>query len=236
MRFDDDEVFLVVVAHPDDEVLGFGGTAYQLTQNGHRVHSAIVVGDADARQNRPKLADLHADTDEAHRVLGMETPIRGTFPNIALNTVAHLELVQFIEKAIRKTEPDIIVSVHPGDINDDHHQTSRACQAAARMSQRQADMKPVRGLLMMEILSSTDWAILPTPTPFRPQMYVEIGDQGLAEKVAALDTYRGVVRSYPHARSDDSVRALATLRGSDAGLMFAEAFEVGFLHQRRVDV
>lgn len=236
MKFGEDATFLVVAAHPDDEALGFGGSAHVLSQRGHTIHSVVLVGDADARDSRPDLSDLHSDTDEAHRILGMEPPIRGPFPNIKLNTVPHLDLVQFIEDAIRDTGPDIVITVHPGDINDDHYQVSRACQAAVRLPQRQPTVKAIQGLFFMEVLSSSDWAILPTPAPFRPQLYIEIGKESLDTKITALHRYRGVMRDYPHSRSDESVRALATIRGSDSGLNLAEAFEVGFSSLRPQDV
>jgi LmbE family N-acetylglucosaminyl deacetylase len=227
------QTVLIVAAHPDDEVLGFGGTARVLSTTGNTVHSAIVVGEVEARRNRPGLEDLYRDTDEAHRLLGMELPTRGLFPNIKLNTVPHLDLVGFIEQAIVDTEPDVVVTVHPGDINDDHLQVSRACQAAVRLPQRQPDVKPIHGLLFMEILSSTDWRINSVNVPFIPQMYVEIGENSLDSKLEAFHHYRGVMRPYPHPRSDESVRALATLRGSESGMHYAEAFQVGFWHNRK---
>ena len=229
------ETFLVVVAHPDDETLGFGGTSHMLTANGCRVHSAIVVGDAEARGTRPDTRQLWIDTERAHERLGMEPPIRGHFPNIRLNTVPHLELVQFIEDAIRATKPDVVVTMHPSDINDDHHQVSLACQAAARLPQRQPDVHAISALFFMEVLSSTEWSIAPG-SPFRPGVFFEIGQEGLEAKLAALESYQGVMRTYPHSRSREAVSALATLRGSAAGLHLAECFEVGFLRVSAGDV
>jgi LmbE family N-acetylglucosaminyl deacetylase len=224
---DSAKTVLVVSAHPDDEALGFGGTAHRLTANGVRVHSAILVGDAEVRGNRPETEQLVADAEKAHELLGMEPPILGHFPNIQLNTVPHLDLVQFIENAIRRVEPDVIVAVHPGDINNDHHQVSLACQAAARLPQRQPEVRPISALLFMEVLSSTEWSIASGPQ-FRPTVFFEIGRAGLEAKLQALDAYRGVMRHYPHPRSREAVSALATVRGSESGLVLAESFEVGF--------
>ncbi len=232
MMFSRPSHVLVVSAHPDDEVLGFGASAYVLTRLGHAVSSCILVGDADARRERPETSELKADTREAHGIVGMRDPQTGPFPNIRLNTVPHLELVQFVESSILESEPDVIVTHHPSDINDDHYQVSRATQVAARLAQRRPGMKPIDVLLFMEVQSSTDWRVAGASLPFDPQVYVEVGEEGLQAKLAALEAYRHVMRPYPHPRSTESVRALATLRGSDAGLDLAEAFQVGFLHVR----
>lgn len=230
MRFPANASFLVVVAHPDDEVLGFGASAFRLTSSGHTVHSAILAGDADARTRRPSLSDLHADTDEAHKALGLEPPMRGGFPNIKLNSVPHLDLVQFIEGAIRAASPDVVVTLHPGDINDDHHQVSVACQAAARLPQRDPTQKTIRALLFMEVLSSTEWAINPRGGAFSPNIFHPVGADAVTAKIEALAKYRDVMRPYPHPRSTEAIQALATLRGAQAGMDRAEAFEAGLIH------
>ena len=235
MILSDPSRILIVSAHPDDEVLGFGGSAFALGQRDHTVSSCIVVGDADARLNRPADAELQADIRAAHGILGMVEPHKGSFPNIRLNTVPHIELVQFIEQTIVETAPNVLVTHHPSDINDDHHQVSRATQTAARLAQRQSGIQPLDALLFMEVLSSTDWRVSGGSVPFEPQVFVEVGDEALEAKLNALAAYRDVMRPYPHPRSTESIAALATLRGSDAGLRLAEAFQLGFLHIRSGD-
>lgn len=218
---------LVVVAHPDDEVLGCGGTAYSWTQRGTEVTACLMSAGAEARNNRPETPRLRNHVLAAADRLGMEEPIYGEFPNIEMNTVPHLEVVQFIEDAIRKTQAEVIITHHPGDVNDDHRVTSMACQAAARLNQRQPDQaSPLRALLFAEILSSTDWAYPGAGASFEPTAYVEIGEEGLAAKREALAAYQGVMRPYPHPRSDEALTGLATLRGAAAGVRYAESFQV----------
>ena len=127
---------LVVVAHPDDEVLGAGGTIYQLTQSGYAVTVCILSGEVDARNNRPTVEQLADDVRSSSAILGVCDVINGHFPNIEFNMVPHLELVKFIEKVIVKTKPDVVFTHHPGDLNNDHLHTSLACQAAVRLFQR----------------------------------------------------------------------------------------------------
>ncbi len=218
---------LVVVAHPDDEVLGFGGTASVLTSAGLRVGACILSGTVNARTNRPAVHELHSQAAAANKALGMDDPVMGEFPNIAFNTVAHLELVQFIEKTIREREVTHLFTHHPGDLNDDHLHTSRACQAAARLSQRQRGLSALRGLYYMEILSSTDWAFS-GGNAFRADTYMPIASSGVSRKLEALGCYSNVLRPHPHPRSEETVRALARVRGSEAGVDHAEAFQTAF--------
>lgn len=218
---------LVIVAHPDDEVLGCGATGAAIAAAGGNVRACILSGHAEARGGRPSGDDLLSDTHRAQQLLGFGPPILGNFPNIKLNTVPHIELVQFIEHALLETRADVLFTHHPSDINDDHVQTSRACQAAARLSQRRTDVAPLRRLLFMEVFSSTDWAFAGAGVAFQPTAFVGVADH-LERKCEALRAYRGVMRDFPHPRSEEVVRGLAAYRGGQAGLRYAEAFQVAF--------
>lgn len=192
------------------------------------MRTCILSGHAAARRGRPELEELHADMGRAQELLGLGEPILGGFPNIKLNTAAHLDLVQFIEAAILETGADLIFTHHPSDLNDDHLHTSRACQAAARLSQRRSDVPPLKALYFMEILSSTEWGFGAEGGPFRAEAFFQIGEAMLQRKIDALQCYRGVLRDYPHPRSKEVVTGLAALRGSQAGVQYAEAFQAPF--------
>lgn len=219
---------LIIVAHPDDEVLGCGATAAALAASGREVRACFLSGHAAARGHRPSDDELIADCRAAQGVLGLGEPIFGNFPNIQLNTVPHLALVQFVERAMVATRAEVVFTHHPADLNDDHVQVSRATQAAVRLWQRGADLPPLRRLYFMEIPSSTDWALDPSVVAFRPDTFVEAGEERITAKLEALSRYRGVMRAYPHPRSPEVVRGLAALRGAQAGLRHAEAFQTGF--------
>jgi LmbE family N-acetylglucosaminyl deacetylase len=162
---------------------------------------------------------------QAAAVLGMADPMLGPFPNIQMNSVPHLEMVQFIEQALRATDASHIVTHHAGDLNDDHRQVARATHAAARLSQRVDNRSSLHSLVAMEVLSSTDWSFDGLTAPFKPTSFMEIGVRGVAKKIEALECYRDVMRPYPHPRNSDVVRALAVTRGARAGMDHAEAFE-----------
>lgn len=224
--------YLIVSAHPDDEVLGAGGSIYKFTNEGHTVDVAIMCLEARARSNRPGEDQLTADIESSSKALGIGRSYGGTFPNIEMNTVPHLRLVQFIERTILESEPDVVVTHHPSDTNNDHYQVSIACQAAIRLFQRRTDVKPVSELWYMEIPSSTEWSVNTSLNRFIPNTFVEVGKQGVDKKIEALSMYRGVMRQYPHPRSEEGIIGLAACRGMQAGLNYAEAFECAF---RRIE-
>lgn len=220
------KTYLTVTAHPDDEILGFGGSAFVLSKNGNRVFNLILSGSVEARRHKPNQDILFKNTISAQIIIGAEPPLIGQFPNISFNTVPHLELVQFIEKYIEEIEPDVVITHHPYDLNNDHYHTSKACQAAVRLFQRKP-IKSLKSLYFMEIPSSTDWSFPIDGQQFRPDTFIEIGEEGVNRKLKALYAYEGVMRTYPHPRSEESIRALAVLRGSQIGRNLCEGFQTG---------
>lgn len=220
--------YLFVLAHPDDEVLGAGATVYKLTKEGHRCEICIMSTQAQARAFRPEDEELSADLDASIAMLGVANKYEGDFPNIEMNTVPHLKLVQFIEQAIIKSEADVVVTHHPSDTNNDHLHTSLACQAAIRLFQRRSDVKPLKEFWYMEVLSSTEWSVNSAMNRFIPNLFIEVGEEAIDVKLAALATYRGVMRPYPHPRSAEAIKGLAAYRGAQSGCNYAEAFECVF--------
>lgn len=218
--------FLIVVAHPDDEVLGCGASIYKWTRNGDIVDLCIMSTEAKARSFRPEDDILYDDLNTSSKFLGIGHRYEGGFPNIEMNTVPHLKLVQHIEKAIQDSQPDIVITHHPSDTNNDHLQTSMACQEAIRLAQRRPEVKPLKEFWYMEVPSCTEWAINSAMKLFTPNCFVEVGRDGVEAKLKALSMYRGVMRPYPHPRSEEFIKGLAAYRGSQFQLEYAEAFEV----------
>jgi LmbE family N-acetylglucosaminyl deacetylase len=217
---------LIVVAHPDDEVLGCGAVGAALTDAGWHVRACFLAGNAEARGGLPAHQAFADDIGKAQEILGFGQPIVGSFPNIKLNTVPHLELVQFIEQALVEAAADVVFTHHPADLNDDHVQTSRACQAAIRLFQRRPGVRRSR-LYYAEVLSSTDW-VLPGGMPqFEPDTFIDATGH-MGRKIEAIRAYRGVLREPPHPRSEQVLRALAQYRGAQCGFLEAEAFQTAF--------
>ncbi|MDE5888062.1 MAG: PIG-L family deacetylase [Muribaculaceae bacterium] len=218
--------YLLVVAHPDDEVLGAGASIYKWTHNGNSVDVCIMSTDAQARAFRPEDKELSDDLNASSEFLGIDKKYEYTFPNIEMNSVPHLKLVQAIEKAIADSQPDVVITHHPADTNNDHLQTSLACQEAIRLHQRRPEAKHINEVWYMEVPSCTEWAINSAFQKFVPNCYVEVGKEAVDAKIKALGMYRGVMRPYPHPRSVEYIKSLAAIRGSEWGINYAEAFQV----------
>lgn len=220
--------YLVVVAHPDDEVLGAGATMYKLAGEGKTVNVCVLCGRAMAREHRPSDSELAEDAASSMDILGVKKIYSGDFPNIKFNTVPHLEMVQFIEKIIEETGAEVVFTHHPSDLNNDHLHTSLACQAAVRIFQRRPNVKPIKELLYMEVPSATDWGLNNAMNTFRPNTFFEVGKEAVYKKIEALSCYRGVMRNYPHPRSNEAIEGLAAYRGGQSGCCYAESFESVF--------
>ena len=209
--------YLLVVAHPDDEVLGAGASMWKWSHEGDEVEVAIMCTEAKARAFRPEDNELEDDTHNAIKSLGVNNIYEATFPNIEMNTVPHLKLVQFIESAIKESEPDIVITHHPADTNNDHMQTSMACQEAVRLFQRRPEVKRVKEFWYMEVPSCTEWKVNNGMNTFNPNCFVEVGKDGVEAKVQALSMYRGVMRPYPHPRSAEYIQGLAAMYSAERG-------------------
>ena len=218
--------YLLIAAHPDDEVLGAGATIHKLVREGHKVAVAVMVGKAGARKNLSET--LSEDEKNAMRILGVEKTYHADFPNIKMNTTPHLEMVQFIEACISDWGAEAIITHHPSDTNIDHHETGKAVNAACRLFQRTDGVPRLKELLYMEVPSSTEWSLNTADNHFTPNTYVEIGKEGVKVKIEALAAYKGVMRPFPHPRSEKAIEGLAAFRGAQSGRDHAEAFECVF--------
>lgn len=218
---------LIVVAHPDDEILGIGATGTKLVSRGEEVQALILSGKVEARESKPSKKELISDIHKANNFLGFNRPTVGDFPNIRMNNVDHIDLVKFIEDAIEELNPHRIFTHHPFDLNDDHYHVSKACLAASRFFQRKSEKSNFLSLHYMEIQSSTDWSYQGSGLSFSPNLYVEI-DDFLENKIQALNLYKGVMREFPHPRSHEAIKGLAAYRGGQSGQSYSEAFQTVF--------
>lgn len=222
--------YLFVVAHPDDEVLGAGATIHKLTEKGNDVAVAIMSGHAAARANLSET--LSEDESSAMKIMGVKKVYHADFPNIKMNIVPHLEMVQFIEECIADWKAEALYTHHPSDTNIDHQETGRAVNAACRLFQRAEGLPKICQVAYMEVPSSTEWSINTAENFFKPNLFFEIGKDGVEIKINALSAYTGVMRPYPHPRSEEAIKGLAAYRGAQSGSDYAEAFELVFCANR----
>jgi N-acetylglucosamine malate deacetylase 1 len=221
-------VVLVVAAHPDDEVLGVGGSIARHADAGDEVNILIVAEGATARDvrrdsqdRRDDIATLRSAATAAANILGAKPPKFGGLPDNRLDSVDLLDLIKLVEAEVDSVKPAIVYTHHGSDLNIDHSLVSRAVQTACRPLPGHG----VQALYGFETLSSTEWAPPELGDTFRPNRFVDVSGS-LEKKVRALQAYASEMREFPHARSLEAVRALAVLRGASVGFAAAEAFQV----------
>lgn len=218
---------LVVAAHPDDEVLGCGGTMARLAQEGHNVYIAVLGEGVTSRYSLAGEADqalmarLHAQCHEAARLLGAKQVFMHNLPDNRFDTIPLLEVVKMVEGLVERLKPEVIYTQHGGDLNIDHSITYRAALTATR---------PICGglvkeLYAFEVPSATEWAFQQFAPSFQPNVFVDISGT-LEDKIRAIEIYEGEVRPFPHPRSPEALLSIARRWGSMAGLHAAEAFQL----------
>lgn len=210
---------LVVAAHPDDEVLGPGGTLALHARRGDAVHVLILGDGKTSRGREPSDADVD-ETRAAAAVLGVASVERLDLPDNRLDTVALLDVVQQVEERVERHRPEVVYTHHAGDLNVDHEVAARATLTACRPAVRPY----LRGVLAFETLSATDTAFAQRGA-FRPTAFVDV-TATVDTKVEAMAAYASELHPFPHQRSLEAIRMLAGLRGSVVGVAAAEAFAV----------
>jgi LmbE family N-acetylglucosaminyl deacetylase len=218
---------LVIAAHPDDEVLGCGGTITRLARDGKEVHIVILANGLTSRSKfeeskSPELLKQHHQRAlKAGSLMGASTVQVLGFPDQKLDVMPLLEITQAIEREIELIQPDTIFTQHGGDLNQDHVITYRATLTATRPMAGGC----VRRVYAYEVPSSTEWAFQRFTPHFQPSVFFDIADT-LEVKIAAMQVYESEVRDFPHPRSPRALQATAHRWGSVVGLDAAEAFEL----------
>ena len=222
----ENERILVLAAHPDDEVLGCGGTIARLAADGREVFIAILGEGITSRGNNgandtAKLKDLHSASRKVGTMLGAQEVFLEKLPDNRFDTVPMLEVVKKIEAILAKVKPTILFTQHGGDLNVDHLVTFRAAMTATRPMTECT----VNEVLAYEVGSSTEWAFGHFSPRFHPHVFVDIS-QTLDVKIQAMETYESEARPFPHPRSPEALRAQAAFRGAQSGMVAAEAFQL----------
>lgn len=210
---------LIIAPHPDDEILGCGGTMARLSEIGARVEVAIVTEGKPPRFDRDGVERVRAEAQASHALLGVHTTHFLGLPAAELDGVAHADLNAAIAKVIEATTPDTIFIPFVGDIHLDHQLVFRSAMVAARPRQTTYP----RTILAYETLSETNWSAPYIEPVFAPTVYVDIAAT-LERKLAAFAAYESQCCPFPNERSPEAIRALALLRGATVHRHAAEAF------------
>ena len=217
---------LIISAHPDDEVLGCGGSMAKWSRDGNEVHLLIMAEGATSRDKQrdrghrtEDLSILAQSTNQAAEILGVRSVELLNYPDNRMDSVELLDVVKSVEERIEKLQPAMVVTHHAGDLNIDHRVIHQAVITACRPQPRQT----VKRILSFEVPSSTEWQSPSSGNPFVPNWFEDIFDT-LDLKIKALEAYESEMREWPHARSIKALEHLARWRGSSVGVEAAEAF------------
>jgi LmbE family N-acetylglucosaminyl deacetylase len=210
---------LVIAPHPDDEILGAGGTISKLSKSGREVHVCVVTTGRLPLFSAQQTEKVQAESLTAHKSLNVTKTHFLDLPAAELTEVSTIELNATIGKLVSEISPDVLIIPHVGDIHIDHQLVHLSSMVAARPHQE--DFPKL--ILAYETLSETNWNT-PSVTPaFVPNVFIDISDE-LEDKLAAFGMFESQARSAPHERSIPTLRALATLRGATVHRAAAEAF------------
>ncbi len=206
---------LVVAAHPDDEVLGPGGTLIRHFKSGDEIR-ALIVCSAEPIRYRKGEHEQPADSQRAAHYLGAGTRGLG-FPDQRLDAGSNLELIQAVEREVQDFQPTVVYTHHWGDVNADHVRIAEAVDVATRPYAAPF----VQRLYAFDTPSSTEWTASNRSRAFTPNVFTDIS-QELDRKLDAMRCYRSELRPYPHPRSLRSLRERAAYWGSVANMLAAE--------------
>ncbi len=217
---------LVVCSHPDDEILGSGGTIVREIKQGSKVYILILGEGITSRGGEQKQMDtelnyLQICTENAHKVLGIhpDDVFEYDYPDNCFDIIPLLDIVKVIENIKDKIKPDVIYTHHHGDLNIDHRITFDAVMTATRPMEGET----VKEIYSFEVPSSTEWAAPIPKNYFMPNVFVDI-IKTIDIKLKAIKEYKSEIRPFPHPRSLDAIEFIARRWGINVGLEFAEAF------------
>jgi len=209
---------LIVVAHPDDEVLGCFGVVAKLIKQGYEAYTLILSGGKTSRgEVEEELEIVKKEAIKANKKIGIKEVFIENFPDNMFDSVALLEIVKKIEDIKNKILPDIIFTHYENDLNIDHKTTYKAVITATRPMKNEC----VKEIYSFEVLSSTEWNY---PLSFSPDLFFDISDT-INAKIEAMSCYKSELREFPHPRSLEAIKLNAKYWGMRVGKEYIEAFK-----------
>lgn len=212
---------LVIAPHPDDEIIGVGGTIAKRAKVGDEVYVCIVTKGQSPLFSPEFIEQGRQECCQADAKLGVKETIFLDFPAVMLETVLRYEFNGKISEIVQKIRPDEVYIPHRGDMQLDHQMVVDAAMVALRPKYEHL----VKRIYAYETLSETGWNIPNVVNEFIPTVYENISDT-LQEKLDAMNVFQSQLAPYPAARSIGAIKALAKFRGATVNVNAAEAFSL----------
>lgn len=216
---------LVISAHPDDEILGCGGTIARLVRKGYNAYTLILgegVTSRDVQRNiekrKEELRDLKKQAKDANKILGVKEVFFCNFPDNRFDTIPLLDIAKKVEEIKNKVKPDIVFTHYKNDLNIDHQIVYKAVITATRPLPEET----VSEIYSFEVLSSTEYNY---PLSFSPDVFFDIKNT-FELKLDAMKKYSIELKTFPHPRSIDVIKLTARTKGAMVNLEYAEAFKL----------
>jgi len=221
---------LVVVAHPDDELIGLGGTINKLVETYNTNVNLVILGEGltsrlPERNIKKWEKELQTHRNNIHLAkerIGYKNVSIYDFPDNRFDSVDLLDLVKTIEKEKIKYNAEVIFTHHGGDVNIDHQRTFEAVITACRP----VSSEKVKTIITFETFSGTEWRANSDPKHFLPNMYIGISEKNLKAKISGMESYEYEKREFPHPRSPLALEIVAKRNGIIVGTKMAEAFQI----------
>ena len=212
---------LVIAPHPDDEIIGVGGTIAKRVQNGDEVHVCVVTKGCSTMFSAESIEQVRSECRQADKKLGVVDTHFLDFPAVMLETVPRYEFNGAFMTLIQRIQPNEVFIPHRGDMQIDHQMVADAAMVALRPKYEHV----VSRIYSYETLSETGWNIPNTVNEFIPNVYEDISGY-LERKLEAMSIFESQLEPFPAARSVGAIEALAKYRGSTVGVEAAEAFSL----------
>jgi len=219
---------MLVVAHPDDEILGVGATMHKLIHEFDAHVHVVILGEGITSRSEQRNTEQWKKELEIHREniknaqnkIGYQSVSIYEFPDNRFDSIELLDIIKVIEKEKNNFNPEIIFAHHGGDLNIDHQRTFEAVMTACRPMEHEK----VKAIFTFETPSGTEWRASSDPKHFIPNTFIEICEDDLDAKINAMECYEFEKRKYPHPRSPEALKILAQRWGVAVGKSYAEAF------------
>ncbi len=230
LEFVKNKKIMIVVAHPDDELLGLGATMHNLIHRTNILTHVVILGEGitsrstirDTKKWQIELEVHKRNILQAQKAIGYHSLSTYDFPDNRFDTVALLDLIKVIEKEKESFQPDIIFTHHGGDLNIDHQRVFEAVITACRPLAQEL----VKTIITFETPSGTEWRSPSDPRHFLPNLFCQVDETNLKAKILAMESYEFEKRTYPHPRSPESLTIQAQRWGGVVGCNYAEAFSI----------